>query len=188
LLEQSTERRRAGKREKERYECLFLCMLHKGVIDMPKNLIAALFFLGFAALTMPTAYAQGSPEVIVRQGDTIEWVAVGPPPHRVRFGSPGTTPFAEVSALLEFTPTLTAGPGGEADSPQAPTGTLLTAKVKDDAVPGKTFIFNCGVHPGGQMLSLPFTIAAKVAGEQPRRHRIMGVTGLHWHLHIDTTP
>lgn len=149
---------------------------------MPKKLVSAVFCLGLLALCAPTVFAQGSPEVIVRQGDTIEWVAVGPPPHKVRFGANGATPVAEVSALLTFEPALNNG-----DSPQLPTGKLLTAKVKDDAEPGKTFVFTCGVHPG-PMLSLPFTIAAKVASQPPRTHKIMGVTGLHWHLHVDTTP
>jgi hypothetical protein len=150
---------------------------------MLKKLVTVVFCLGLLALDNPTVYAQGSPQVIVRQGDTIEWHAVGPPPHKVRFGANGATPIAEVSALLDFDPVLVNG-----DSPQASTGKLLTAKVKDNATPGKTFIFVCGVHTGGQMVSLPFTIAAKVAGEQPRTHKIMGVTGLHWHLHVDTTP
>jgi plastocyanin len=136
-----------------------------------------------------SAYAQGSPEVIVRQGDTIEWVAVGPPPHKVRFGAgAGVTSVADMNLLVTFTPALTIGPGGEGDSPQSGNGPLLTAKVKDDAAPGKSFVFNCGVHSGGPMISLPFTIAAKVDGVPPRTHKIIGEQGLHWHLHVDTTP
>jgi plastocyanin len=159
---------------------------------MPKKLVPAVFCLGLLALSTLTAYAQGSPEVIVRQGDTIEWVAMGPPPHKVRFGANGATPLDAINGLLEnFTPALTVGPGGEGDSPAQgqSAGTLLTAKVKDNAdVVGKAFVFVCGVHSAGQMVSLPFRIEAKVAGEAPRKHKIMGGPGLHWHLHVDTTP
>jgi len=95
----------------------------------------------------------------------------------------GFSPVNEVSELLEFTPGLTDG-----DSESKPTGRLLTAKVKSDAPVGKKFVFVCAVHSGGQMISHPFVITASVAGEQPRTHKIMGVTGLHWALHVDTTP
>ena len=137
-----------------------------------------------ASACVPVA-AQVLPEVIVRQGDTIQWVVgQGSPPHKVRFGANGATSVAEINTILtNITPPLT--PAG--DGPQKPSGILLTAKVKDDAEPGKTFIFTCGVHPP-QMLSLPFTVAAKVAGQPPRTHKIIGEAGLHWHVHVDTTP
>jgi hypothetical protein len=157
---------------------------------MTNKLTVAALSLGLLTLTAGVAHAQGSPEVVVRQGDTIEWVSVGPPPHKVRFGANGATSLDVINALLEnFTPPLTVGGGGEGDSPSQSNGTLLTAKVKDSAdVVGKTFVFVCGIHTGGQMVSFPFRIEAKVAGEPPRRHKIMGVQGLHWHLHVDTTP
>jgi hypothetical protein len=151
---------------------------------MKRIVAAAGFSFGLLFLGLGAAYAQhGSADVVVvRPGDTIEWFAVGPPKHKVRFGANGATPTNEVSALLDFNPALVDG-----DSPERSTGKLLTAKVKDNATVGKTFVFTCGVHPGA-MLSLPFKIEAKVTGEQPRTHKIMGVVGLHWHLHVDTTP
>jgi hypothetical protein len=141
---------------------------------------------GFAlvASTYALASAQVLPEVIVHQSDTIQWVVGSPsPPHKVRFGANGATSVADINDILEnITPPLTAG-----DGPQASSGILLTARVKDDATPGKTFIFTCGVHPVA-MLSLPFTVAAKVVGQPSRTHKIMGEAGLHWHVHVDTTP
>lgn len=152
-------------------------------INTPKKLLSTVFCLGLLALSTPSVYAQGSPEAIVRQGDTIEWWAISAGPHGVRFGSDGGSPVNEVSALLEFTPALNNG-----DSEQKSTGRLLTAKVKDNAEVGKRFVFVGSFHTDGQMISHRFTVAAKVAGEQPRTHKITGVTGLHWALHIDTTP
>jgi hypothetical protein len=161
-------------------------------MDMSKTLASSALCLGLLALSTPLVIAQGSPEVIVRQGDTIEWVAAtpGPPaiPHKVRFGGNGATSFAVVKDLLDFDPALTPDGGGIADSAQKNNGTLLKAKVKDTAdVVGKTFVFVCGIHTG-QMLSLPFKIEARVGGEAPRTHKITGEVGLHWHLHVDTSP
>jgi hypothetical protein len=156
---------------------------------MSKKLVSAVFCLGLLALGPVTAYAQQA-EVIVRQGDSIEWVAVtGAPPHKVRFNANGASSIDEINAILEnFSPALKVGPNGERDSdPPKSSGTLLAAKVKDDAPPGKTFVFVCGIHTGA-MLSFPFKVEAKVAGEPSRTHKIMGVPALHWHLHIDTTP
>lgn len=152
---------------------------------MSKALAVLVIGLALVASALVPASAQVLPEVIVRQGDTIQWVVgTGSPPHRVRFGANGATSVAEINTILEnLTPPL--NPAG--DGRQAASGTLLTAKVKDNAEPGKTFIFTCGVHPG-QMLSLPFTVAAKVAGQPPRTHKIIGEAGLHWHIHVDTTP
>jgi hypothetical protein len=153
-------------------------------INMPVKLLSTVFCLGLLALSTLSVHAQSSPEVIVRQGDTIEWWAISAGPHGVRFGSEGGSPVNEVSALLEFTPPgLTNG-----DSEQKQTGRLLIAKVKDNAEVGKKFVFVCSIHTNGNMISHPFTVAAKVAGEQPQTHKIMGVTGQHWALHIDTTP
>lgn len=156
-----------------------------------RTLAASALCLGFLAQSTPLANAQGSPEIIVKQGDTIEWVAAtpGPPPisHKVRFGANGATSFAVVKELLDFDPALTPDANGMADSVQKPSGTLLKAKVKDTTdVVGKTFVFVCGIHTAN-MLSLTFKIEAKVAGEAPRTHKITGETGQHWHLHIDTT-
>jgi hypothetical protein len=157
---------------------------------MSKSLASVKLAFGILTLSMSAAYAQGSGEiVVVRQGDTIEWIAAGPPPHKVRFGGGGAvTSVADAEALLDFEPDLTPGPGDVGDSPQLPSGSLLKATVLDTAAPGKTFVFNCGVHFNGPMISVPFTIAAKVAGEPARTHRIIGGPGLNWHLHVDTTP
>jgi hypothetical protein len=151
---------------------------------MSKALAVLMIGLTLVASALVPASAQVLPEVTVRQGDTIQWV-VGPGniQHKVKFGATGTTSVAEIRDILDITPPLTAA----GESRQAASGTLLTAKVKDNAEPGKTFIFTCGVHPG-QMLSLPFTVAAKVAGQPARTHKIIGEVGLHWHLHVDTTP
>ena len=150
------------------------------------GIVAALSF-GLLVLSVSMVFAQGSTVITVRQGDTIEWTSLSAGPHRVRFGSSGAAPaLADLNKLLEFPDPnfpLTTG-----DSKQAVTGKLLVAKVKEDPeTVGKTFVFVCGVHSAGQMVSLPFTIAVKVAGET-KTHRITGETGLHWHLHIDTTP
>lgn len=151
---------------------------------MSNALRSAAFAFGTFILGTNLAYAQVAPEVIVRRGDKIDWSALSGGPHRVKFGVAGTTPVAEITALLEFTPALT--PGG--DSPQKVTGPLTSATVKDvPEVVGKTFVFTCGVHQA-QMLSLAFTIADKVAGVASRTHKITGEAGLHWHLLVDTTP
>lgn len=150
-------------------------------------LSTALVFVSF-----PSAHAQVK-EVVVRQGDTIEWHGVSGPPHRVRFG--GTvgkeklTPVGEIRAILDdFKPALP--DNGE----PAPSGkVLLTATVRKDAPLNATFIFTCGNHPTA-MLSIAFRVVA--AGPVTQTHRIEGVTGFHWQLrtekgeviHIDTTP
>ena len=141
--------------------------------------------LAAIACAVASAYAQAPPEVIVRPGDTIQWVlGSGSPPHKVRFGANGATPVTEVKQVLgNFSTDLT--PAG--DGPALTVGTPFTAKVLDTAEPGKTFIFTCGIHPP-VMLSLQFTVAAKVPGQAARTHKIVGETGLHWHLHVDTTP
>jgi plastocyanin len=155
---------------------------------MPRELVSAMFCLGLLAVSAPAVYAHGSEEVVVKQGDTIEWIATGGPPHRVRFGADGASSVAEINNILEnFSPALTPAPTGGVESPGVNTGTILTAKVKDTAVPDATFIFVCGVHPG-PMLSLPFKVEPKVAGLPPRTHRIFGGPGLGWHVHVDTTP
>lgn len=150
---------------------------------MPKKLLPAAFCLGLLALSTPTVYAQGSPEVIVRPGDTIEWVAVAAGPHRVKFGAGGTTTSVEDIKKILDNPAIS--PAG--DSAQAVTGPLLSAKVREDATPGQTFVFTCGVHPT-DMLSLTFIVAAKVVGEPVRTHKITGEAGRNWHLHVDTKP
>lgn len=162
---------------------------------MSKTLFATALSLGLLALASEPIFAQGAStpaDRTIRQGDTIEWVAESAGPHEVRFGAPGTTPVAAINTILEsFTPVLT--PGAIGNSPRLPSGRLLTAKVKNAATPGTTFIFTCGVHPP-QMLSQPFTIAARVAGQPPRTHRIKGVSGLHWllevtrNVQVDTAP
>lgn len=165
---------------------------------MIKSLLAVLG-LGLFAVTAMPAHAQGPStpaDRTVRQGDTIEWVAVSGGNHKVRFGANGATPVPEINTLLEsFSPALT--PGAIGDSPQASSGRLLTAKVKEDAATvGKTFIFTCGIHTTG-MLSQPFTIAAKAPGQPPRTHKIKGVLvggQFHWFLEVsrdvqvDTAP
>ena len=147
---------------------------------MSKRLTAVAIWLGFVAVPAPVS-AQTQPEVVVRQGDTIQWVAAAGLQHKVKFGAAGTTPIADIGAILNFTPPLVNGES------KATTGTLQTATVKEDkATVGKTFVFTCGFHPA-QMVSLPFLVAAKVAGEPARTHTIMGEAGFHWHLHVDTT-
>ena len=155
---------------------------------MPMRLSSAAFSLGFLALSASGAWAQVPEEVIVRQGDTIEWYALSQGPHGVKFGSDGATPsLNEVNALLEFT---APGLNNNGESASKPTGRLLTAKVKANAEVGKVFVFVCSIHSGadGPMVSRAFKIAASVAGGQPQTHKIIGVTGLHWALHVDTTP
>ena len=127
---------------------------------MSRTLAVVSFALAMGASAV--AHAQPSaPEVVVRQGDTIQWVAAQGPPHKVRFGSSGATPVPEIDAILTFNPLLVNGEG------TATSGTLLTATVKEDpSTVGKTFIFTCALHPA-QMLSLPFVVAAKVAGQPP---------------------
>ena len=153
--------------------------------------------LGFGVLVLSTllANAQNNPEIIIKQGDTIEWVSVPNAPHKVRFGGSGSgaTSFDVVKDLLDFDPTtpIMHDPNNPDpttfDSAQKPSGTLLKAKVKEtDGVIGKTFVFICGVH-GGQMLSYAFKIEAKGAGGA-RNYRILGEPAINWHLHIDTTP
>jgi hypothetical protein len=152
---------------------------------MIRKLVSAAFFAYLFAVSMYSANAQNVSEVIIKQGDSIEWFALSAGPHGVKFGSEGGIPsFEEVSRLLEFP----SGFNGESESKQ--TGRLMTARVKENAEVGKTFVFVCAIHSGatGPMVSHPFRIAAKVAGEQPRTHKILGVTGLHWAIHIDTTP
>ena len=118
----------------------------------------------------------------MRQGDTIQWVVGQPgPPHQVRFGANGVTSVADINTILEnITPAL---------SLQATVHGfrhLLTAQVKDDAEPGKTFIFTCGVHPG-PMLSLPFTVCEGRRSTAPDP-QVLAEAALHWHVHVDTTP
>ena len=131
-------------------------------------------------------YAQGAPEVIVRPGDTIQWAAISGGPHQVWFsGANGASSRAQIVDILDNF----SAPGLDADgkSQGANTGALLSATVKDaPGVVGKTFVFTCGIHPAA-MLSLTFTVADKVAGQGPRTHRILGESGSHWHLHVDTT-
>lgn len=158
---------------------------------MPMKLSSAAFCLGLLALSASGAQAQGTQEVIVRQGDTIEWYAISAGPHGIKFGADGATPVNQVDPLLQFSPRPDGSPGlnNNGESLSKGTGLLLTAKVKADAAVDKTFIFVCAVHGGAQspMLSRPFKIAASVAGQQ-QTHKIIGVTGLHWALHVDTTP
>jgi hypothetical protein len=138
--------------------------------------------LAFVALATASSHAQGAPEAIVRQGDTIQWIAAAGPPHKLKFGAAGTTPIADIEAILEFKPPLVNGES------KATSGTLQTATVKEDkATVGRTFVFTCGFHPD-RMLSLAFTVAARDAGQTPRTHTVMGEAALHWHLHVDTTP
>lgn len=150
--------------------------------------------VGSGLLSVGIAFAQ-STEVTIRQGDIIEWVAESGGNHQVRFGGPvgGTmlTPVPEVKERLEnFVPTLTED-GAIALAPEEgkPSGSLLKAKVKDAAEVGKTFFFTCGIHTNA-MISRPFKIEAKVAGQGPRTYRIKGATGQNWILEvpIDTTP
>lgn len=151
---------------------------------MSRRNVAAVCVVGIACgFAFVFAHAQAPPEVIVRPGDTIQWVGTGAPPHKTRFGANGATPINDINQILEnFTPPLSNG-----DGPVLNGQATLTAKVKDTPqVVGKTFIFTCGFHPA-QMLSLQFTVAAK-DGNTPRTHKITGEPGLHWHLHVDTTP
>jgi hypothetical protein len=160
---------------------------------MPKKSLIAAIGLGFCVLTPAISYAQGSPVVMVRQGDTIEWSVISAGPHQVRFGGTvagATLPtISAIQAILDFppppAPQLTID-GDVARSPAAGGGKLLTAKVKADAAVGTTFSFTCGIHPA-QMASVTFAIAAS-DGQPPRTHKIFGETGLNWHLHADTTP
>jgi plastocyanin len=150
---------------------------------MSRRFIVATTCLALCGGAGAFSYAQAPPEVIVRPGDTIQWVGTGNPPHKVRFGANGATPVDDINKILEnITPPLANG-----DGPVLNGTTSLTAKVKDNAeVVGKTFVFTCGIHPP-VMLSLQFTVAAK-DGPTPRIHKITGEPGLHWHLHVDTTP
>jgi|ERR1043165_9223003 hypothetical protein len=154
---------------------------------MGRKSLGLAFGIGLLSLSSATVCAQGQPEVVVRQGDSIEWSGAGAPPHKLRFGGPGgTTSIAVIKTILEgFNPPI---PDNATvwDSPQGG-GKFATLKVKDDAPPGATFVFICGIHLG-QMLSLPFKVEAKVAGEGPRTHKVIGVPGPDWHLHVDTTP
>jgi hypothetical protein len=152
---------------------------------MPRILTVVALCLDLLPLALGPAHAQGpsTPEDrTIRQGDTIEWIAVSGT-HKVRFGANGATSVAEINTILEnFSQALT--PGTTGDSPAASSGTLLTAKVKDDATPGKTFVFTCGIHTT-PMLSELFTIAAKVPGQAPRNLRIKGTfvnNQMHWLL------
>jgi hypothetical protein len=144
--------------------------------------------LGFLSLGTLFSSAQTNPEIVIRQGDTIEWAAIPNAPHKVRFGGTGgATSFDTVKDLLDFDPPLMPDQTGIADSPQKASGTLLKATVKDgDGLVGKTFVFICGVH-GGQMLSYMFKIEPKGA-DGPRNYRILGEASINWHLQIDTTP
>jgi hypothetical protein len=160
--------------------------------------IAIVSALGLAlvAIASPAVYAQElstDEDRTIRQGDTIEWVSVTGGPHQVRFGGAvGATTLpkiSEVQAILDFPPApapqLTIS-GDIGRGPAAGTGPLLTAKVKDDAAIGATFIFTCGIHTTG-MLSQPFMIAAKVADQPARTFRIKGVfvSGqMHWFLEV----
>ena len=153
---------------------------------MSKMLFVVAISLVLVASASIFVYSQNQAEVVVRQGDTIQWVHLGPMgvPHKVRFGSSGATPVADINMILEnFKPPLNA----MGDAPPATSGTLLTAKVKDTAMAGATFVFTCGIHPM-PMLSLPFRVEAKVAGQPARTHKITAEMGLHWHVHVDTTP
>ena len=165
---------------------------------MSRTLFTAATGVGLLILSHASVCAQqpSTPaDRTIRQGDTIEWVAVSGGNHKVRFGANGATSVADINTILEnFSQALT--PGTTGDSPAASSGTLLTAKVKDDATPGKTFIFTCGIHTT-PMLSEPFTIAAKVPGQPPRNLKIKGVfvSGqMHWFLEaardvqVDTAP
>ena len=160
---------------------------------MPTRSLIAAICLGFFVLAPAISHAQGSPVVIVRPGDTIEWSVISAGPHQVRFG--GTVAGAPlptisaIQAILDFpplpAPQLTID-GDEARSPAAGGGKLLTATVKAGAAAGATFSFTCDIHPA-QMRSVTFTVAAS-DGLPPRTHKIFGETGLNWHLHADTTP
>jgi hypothetical protein len=149
---------------------------------------------GLVAIAAARAYAQIT-EVVVRQGDSIEWHHVSGPTHRVRFGgtvkTPGgtvtLTPLTQIQNILEdFKPPLTSdglsmGSGGQP---------LLTAKVKDSAAVKSTFTFTCANHPMA-MISIPFRVEA--AGSATQTIRIDGVAGFHWkqqpgNVHVDTTP
>lgn len=167
---------------------------------MPKSLIATVLALGLVGSAPVFAQtASTDADRTIRQGDSIEWIALSGPPHRVRFGGTvGTTTLTSVSdveKILEDFVSVTAT-GDTAQSPSGSDGeTVLTAKVKADAAVGTTFIFTCGIHTS-QMISQIFTIAASDAALPARTHRINGVQGLHWLLeivkveevHADTTP
>jgi plastocyanin len=157
---------------------------------MLAKMLSNAFCLGLLALsTTSTILAQSSEEVVVRQGDTIEWWAISAGPHGVKFGSDGASPINEVATLLDFLPRSDGTPAidNNGESEQKTTGRVLTAKVKTNAQVGGKFVFVCLIHTDGRMISHPIVIAAGVPG-QGRTHKIMGVTGLHWALHIDTTP
>ena len=145
------------------------------------RVIGLLVCASVMATAMPV-YAQGQPDIVVRQGDTIEWIgAAGGPQHKLNFGAAGTTPVAEITTILDFKPPLAGG-----ESKQG-SGLLVSATVKEDkATIGKKFVFTCGVHPV-PMLSVSFVVAPRVPGEAPRTFTVMGESGLHWHVHADTT-
>jgi hypothetical protein len=160
---------------------------------MTKTAASSVLCLGVLVLSTLHANAQTNPEIIIKQGDTIEWLSVPNVPHKVRFGGPqGASSFDAVKDLLDFDPATPiahdpANPDATTfDSAQKSSGTLLKAKVKDSAEIGKTFVFICGVHLG-QMLSYTFKIEAKGPGGA-RNYRILGEPSIHWHLHVDTTP
>lgn len=170
---------------------------------MPKTILAATLCFGLAA-TLPTPGWAQQPSTdadrTIRQGDTIEWVSVSSGPHQVKFGGTvgGTTlpKISDVQAILKFPPApapqLTIS-GDIGTSPARQTGDLLSATVDQNAAPGTTFFFTCGIHPG-LMLSHPFKIEAKVAGQPATTHKIKGGPGLNWFMEvardasIDTTP
>jgi plastocyanin len=149
-------------------------------VDMSKMLFSAVFCLGLLPIAPASVYAQGPStptERTVRQGDTIEWVAVSGGNHRVRFGESGATSLTEINTILE--PTV-----AQDNPPVAiPSGALFTAKVRDSATVGKTFVFTCGIHTG-QMLSETFTVAAKDPTQPARSHKIKGVSGPHWFMEV----
>ena len=135
----------------------------------------------------------------IRQGDTIEWVSVSSGPHQVKFGGTvGARRFEDldVQAILKFPPApapqLTIS-GDIGTSPARSTGPLLSATVDQDAVPGSTFFFTCGIHQAA-MLSHPFKIEAEVEGLPARTAFIGGGAPTHPFIEvtsdasIDTTP
>jgi hypothetical protein len=157
---------------------------------MLKTLAARALGLGLGVLYPTLTHAQPT-EVIVKQGDKIEWHQVSGPQHRVRFGGTvGTvtlTPVDQIRQRLgDFDPPLP-----DNGQPLPVSGKpLLVATVRADAPVDATFIFTCGEHPSA-MISIPFKIRA--AEGSPQTHRIDGVAGFHWKLqpgnvHIDTTP
>ena len=163
---------------------------------MTKKLSATALSLGLLTLTAIPSGAQGPSlpaERAIRQGDTIEWV-VDSGTHKLRLGQNGASSVNDLKLIMEgVSSPFPAGPSADIPPNGASSGTLFSAKVLDNATVGKAFTFTCGFHPT-QMLSEKFTIAAKVAGQPARTHRIRATSTLHWmkevtrDVQIDTAP